>query len=78
MPKKMTLLKECLRRKGAGLFIIQAIEYDGGDFMRNIKILTDSCSDLNGELLEKYNIDYARMNTVRDGVETEASLTWEH
>ena len=46
--------------------------------MRNIKILTDSCSDLNGELLEKYNIDYARMNTVRDGVETEASLTWEH
>ncbi len=46
--------------------------------MRNIKILTDSCSDLNGELLERYNIDYARMNTVRDGVETEASLTWEH
>ncbi|MBR6102394.1 MAG: DegV family protein [Ruminococcus sp.] len=46
--------------------------------MRPIKILTDSCSDMSGELLEKYDIDYARMNTVRAGKETEASLTWEY
>lgn len=46
--------------------------------MRNIKILVDSCSDLNKELLEKYDIDYARMNTVYEGKETEASLLWEY
>lgn len=46
--------------------------------MAKIKILTDSCSDLNGELLEKYDIDYARMKTIRGGTETEASLTWEY
>lgn len=46
--------------------------------MRKIKIITDSCSDLNGELLEKYDIDYGRMYTVDQGKETEASLTWEH
>ncbi len=40
-----------------------------------IKVLVDSCSDLNGKLLEKYDIDYARMNTVYNGVETEALLT---
>ena len=45
--------------------------------MKNVKILTDSCSDLTGEFLEKYGIDYARMNTVYQGKETEASLTWE-
>ena len=27
--------------------------------MKKIKILTDSCSDLDGTLLEKYDIDYA-------------------
>lgn len=46
--------------------------------MRKIKIITDSCSDLSGELLEKYDIDYGRMYTVDQGKETEASLTWEH
>ena len=46
--------------------------------MKKIKILTDSCSDLDEELLKKYSIDYARMNTVYNGKETEASLTWEH
>ena len=46
--------------------------------MRKIKILTDSCSDLDGALLEKYDIDYAKMNTVYRDKETEASLTWEH
>ncbi len=46
--------------------------------MRPIQILTDSCSDLSGELLEKYNIDYCKMNTVYEGKETPASLTWEY
>lgn len=45
--------------------------------MKNVKILTDSCSDLTGELLEKYGIDYAKMNTVYQGREIPASLTWE-
>lgn len=45
--------------------------------MRNVKIVTDSCSDLPKELRERYNIDYMMMNTVRDGKETPASLDWE-
>lgn len=44
--------------------------------MRNVKILTDSCADLSGELLEKYNIDYAKMSTFCDGVQAPALLTW--
>ncbi len=44
--------------------------------MRKVKIITDSCADLNGELLERYDIDYVKMSTVCDGVETPASLTW--
>ena len=43
--------------------------------MRPVKILTDSCADLTGELLEKYNIDYAKMCTVYNGVSTPALLT---
>lgn len=27
--------------------------------MKKVKIITDSCSDLSGELFEKYGIDYA-------------------
>ncbi len=46
--------------------------------MRNIQVLTDSCGDLSGSLLERYGIDYCRMNTVRAGKETPASLTWEY
>lgn len=46
--------------------------------MRKIQVLTDSCSDLSGELLERYGIDYCRMNTVYREEETEASLLWEH
>ena len=46
--------------------------------MRPIKVVTDSCSDLTKELREKYNIDYLQMNTVKDGVETPASLDWEY
>ena len=44
--------------------------------MRNVKIITDSCADLNAELLEKYDIDYAEMRTVYQGKETPAKLTW--
>lgn len=44
--------------------------------MRNVKIITDSCADLNVEQLSKYNIDYAKMSTVYKGVETPALLNW--
>ena len=44
--------------------------------MRNVKIITDSCADLNAELLERYDIDYAEMRTVYQGKETPAKLTW--
>lgn len=44
--------------------------------MRPVKIITDSCSDLTGELLDKYNIDYAKMNTVYQGNTTQADLRW--
>ena len=42
--------------------------------MNKVKIITDSCSDLSGELLTKYDIDYAKMTTVCEGVQQEASL----
>ncbi len=44
--------------------------------MRKVKIITDSCSDLTPELLARYDIDYARMNTVLDGVTSPARLEW--
>lgn len=44
--------------------------------MRKVKIITDSCADLNGEQLSKYGIDYAKMSTVFEGKETPAKLTW--
>lgn len=46
--------------------------------MRPIQIIVDSCADLTSEMLQKYHIDYVRMNTVEDGKETPASLTWEY
>ena len=46
--------------------------------MNKVKIITDSCADISGEILEKYNIDYAKMSTVLDGKTTPASLTWEY
>lgn len=46
--------------------------------MNKVKIITDSCSDLSGELLIKYDIDYAKMTTVCEGVQQEASLLWEY
>lgn len=44
--------------------------------MRKVKVITDSCADLGGELLERYDIDYAKMSTVYEGNETPALLTW--
>lgn len=44
--------------------------------MRNVKIITDSCADLNAEQLNKYGIAFAKMSTSCDGVESVASLTW--
>lgn len=44
--------------------------------MRKVKIITDSCADLGAKFLEKYDIDYVKMATVEDGVETPALLTW--
>ena len=44
--------------------------------MRKIKIITDSCADLGGDLLAEYGIDYCRMSTVEDGKESPALLTW--
>lgn len=44
--------------------------------MRNVKIITDSCADLNEALLRQYDIDYVKMATVLDGVQTPALLTW--
>ncbi len=44
--------------------------------MRTVKIITDSCADLSAEQLEKYDIDYVRMSTIEDGIESPALLTW--
>ena len=44
--------------------------------MRNVKIITDSCADLTAEQLARYDIDYAKMSTVYNGVESPALLTW--
>lgn len=44
--------------------------------MRNVKIITDSCADLGGDLLEKYGIDYCQMSVIEDGKVSPARLTW--
>ncbi len=44
--------------------------------MRKVQIITDTCSDLTPELMERYGIDYARMNTVFEGKESPAELSW--
>lgn len=44
--------------------------------MRRVKVITDSCSDLNFDQLNRYDIDYAKMSTVYEGKETPAELTW--
>ncbi len=44
--------------------------------MKRVKIITDSCSDLGSDIMEKYDIDYARMVTIEDGEEAPALLSW--
>ena len=44
--------------------------------MRKVKVIADSCSDLNVEQLYKYDIDFAKMSTSCDGVESVATLSW--
>lgn len=44
--------------------------------MRPVKIITDSCADLNVSQLQTYHIDYAHMMTVYEGRETVAKLEW--
>ncbi|MBE6880151.1 MAG: DegV family protein [Ruminococcaceae bacterium] len=44
--------------------------------MKKVKIITDSCSDLNTEIMERYDIDYVRMVTIEDGEEAPALLSW--
>ena len=44
--------------------------------MRKVQILTDSCSDLTPYLMEKYGVDYAKMNTVYEEKHTPADLSW--
>ena len=44
--------------------------------MRKVKIVTDSCADLNVEQLNKYGIAFAKMSTSCDGVESVATLLW--
>ena len=44
--------------------------------MRKVKIITDSCADLTMEQLNKYGIDFAKMSTSCDGVESIATLSW--
>ncbi len=45
--------------------------------MRKYVIIADSTCDLNKELRDKYQIDYAPMNYIIDGTEYVASLDWE-
>lgn len=44
--------------------------------MRKVKVIADSCSDLNVEQLNKYGIAFAKMSTSCDGVESVATLAW--
>ncbi len=44
--------------------------------MRKIRILTDSCADLTPEMMDRYGIDYGRMNTAYNGEVKIADLSW--
>ncbi len=45
--------------------------------MKKFAIITDSCSDLNKDLREKYDIDYVPMHYSYDGKDVVANLDWE-
>lgn len=44
--------------------------------MRKVQIITDSCSDLTPELMERYHIAYAKMTTILEGKSSPADLAW--
>jgi DegV family protein with EDD domain len=44
--------------------------------MKKFVIITDSCSDLNKELRDKYDVDYIPMHISCEGKEYEANLDW--
>lgn len=44
--------------------------------MKKVQVITDSCSDLTPELMARYHVDYAEMNTVYEGKESKADLSW--
>lgn len=44
--------------------------------MNKVKVITDSCADLDEELLTQYGIDYAKMSTVYNGYQSPAITTW--
>ena len=44
--------------------------------MRKVKVIADSCADLNVAQLNKYGIAFAKMSTSCDGVESVATLLW--
>ena len=46
--------------------------------MANIKIFTDTNSDLGKDLREKYQIEYFKMRNIIDGKEVPADLEWPH
>lgn len=45
--------------------------------MKKFAIITDSGSDLNKEIRERFSIDYVQMNLIVEGKEIPASLDWE-
>jgi DegV family protein with EDD domain len=45
--------------------------------MKKFAIITDSCSDLDKDLRDKYDIDYVKMSYLVDGKDYPASLDWE-
>lgn len=45
--------------------------------MKKFAIITDSCSDLERPLREKYDIDYVPMRVILDGKDMPANLDWE-
>ena len=44
--------------------------------MRKVKVIADSCADLNVAQLNKYGIAFAKISTSCDGVESVATLLW--
>ena len=45
--------------------------------MNKVKIITDSCADMDKAMREKYDIDYARMSIMWSGEEKYASTDWD-